>query len=166
MAMTASGEALLVRTVSGETLLYQPTALGGVQAINSANVDRIIAMNDLLRIERDFDNWVQLDQFRTEKIRATMPEIPLDLEHMTTDDVRPLIDLAEQWNKDNETERALALANRLLDDVAAVSDDDLLQQRLRAIVSQQRTVVMPLTEPKTPVERRAREVWETLRGTG
>lgn len=166
LAMSPSGEALVVRNLSGKINVYRPADFGGMLALDEGAVEEAIAANDLLRIDREFANWQELDDFRQEEVRRLVPPLELDIEGLTADDVRPLVDIAEQWGIDNDP-RAGELARRLLEDVPAAQQDDLLRQRLREVLAQRGRLVIPgENRPRSEIQQRAIERWRDVRQVG
>ena len=75
LAMTPSGEALIVRDERGETWIHQPESVGGVVLFDANLVEQAIAEHGLDRINREFANWQDLDQFRQERASAVTPDV-------------------------------------------------------------------------------------------
>jgi hypothetical protein len=167
IAMSPSGEPLItLDPASGRVSLYRRQAFGGTLPLRAQDVDWIVATNDLVRFDHDFANWQELAAFREKQIRKLTPQLDLDLGELTPEDVRPLVDVAEDWLNAGDTETSTALAARLLADVPSLQTDDVLRKRLLRVEEQRRKTILPLTEPRTETHRRAREQWKRVQGGG
>jgi hypothetical protein len=159
VAMARSGEALIIRAAGDRLLLYRAAGLGGTASLSAEDAERVIAAAGFDRIDADFADWAELDEFRTERVRTLLPPLADDLDTMTIADVTPLVDLAERWLKEGRTPAAAALARRLLDDVPALAAEEVATQRLRRIIVDESRLLLPPSQTRNPWKQRALDRW-------
>jgi hypothetical protein len=163
VAMTRSGATLVLRDRVDRLWLYPPEGAGRPRVVSPELADQVIARQDMERVDRDFQSWQDLDEFRQERASALTPTTIVDLQALDPDDIESLLGVAERWRAEGDAERARRLVIKLLGTPVARADE-ALHARLLALLERLEEPRLDIRPgPRTPRQAAARERWQQPR---
>lgn len=133
VAMARSGEAFVTSDDRHGLWLHMPPGAGGAGLIDEASVERAVAYHDFTRIDRDFETWAELDEFRQREAAKFAPPVEIDPAELDAEDVRDMLGVARRWATEGEAAQSNRLVRRLLTVPAAVANTDLLEEVVAAL---------------------------------
>ncbi len=163
VAMSRSGATLLVRDRTGRLWLYPPEAAGTPRVVDPEAAAQIIARADLEEIQQELPGWQELEAYRQQKAAELAPDPMVDLDDLDAEDAERLLETADRWITAGESERARRLAIRLLRAPVALNDPSVRERLVSMLERLEAPRLQLVTEPRTPIQRRARERWQMPR---
>ncbi len=160
VCMAPSGETFITRNERGLLWLHQPVGAGGAGPVSEATARIAVVEHGFDRVEREFESWDALDEYRLERAAQVTPPIVVDRDAFDVDDVRELLGVAERWAAGGDDVGARELVFELLK-VPVVREDDATYEQLLGFLGRlvrPRPIDVPL--PSDPRKRRAREAWK------
>lgn len=162
VCMAPSGETFVTRDERGLMWLHQPVGAGGAGPVDEATATFAVAQHGFDRIERTFDDWPALDDYRLERAALVTPAVVVDREAFDVHDVRRLLAVAQEWAAKGDALGASSLVLELLK-VPAVRDDPETYAALVEFLEgpgRPRPLLGP--PPASPLKAKARQVWKQL----
>ena len=160
VCMAPSGETFITRNDRGLLWLHQPVGAGGAGPVDEATARIAVAEHGFDRVEREFESWDALDQYRLERAARVTPPVAVDREALDLHDVHRLLGVAERWAAGGDEVGARELVFELLK-VPVVREDDATYEQLLGFLS---GLVQPSRiggpPPSDPLKIRAREAWK------
>lgn len=153
VSMARSGETFITGDPTHGLWLHLPPGAGGSGPLDEASAARAVADHGFVPIDREFATWAELDVFRQAQAAAAVPEVVVDRDNLTANDVARLLRVARRWISREEGSRARRLTFELLR-LPVVLDPDLhdqvvsLLEELMAGVPQ--FLRRPTADPRTP----------------
>lgn len=121
VAMSASGEACLVRDADGRTWLSSIYAVN--REIAPSEVDKFVAGHDWIRVNRTFATWPHLVEYRERAANQPPPPSSSPLNRYGVQDVRDVLDETLTAETDEEREVARSLLLQILKDCTVVRQE-------------------------------------------
>lgn len=162
LAMSSAGTTLVLCDRAGQRWLYPP-ANGQPRKLDAEQAERLIAHGELVRVERDFDSWADLDAFRQARAAEAMPSQAVDVELFDRHDIELMLNVARELLSEGDSERARLLVLRLLRAPVVTSDRDLYEQLLGFLDRLERPPLSLAAQPPTPLQQKAHERWGLAR---
>lgn len=131
--MTATGDVVFAEDGAGRIWLSEALSEDGPLLVDAAAVDDAVARHHLTRVDRSFDSWEELDDFRLQQAEAFLQRFAPRRHDLTADDVRRGLRQIERWVRRRERSMARRLALHLLAlDVVRI-DETLHREVVRAV---------------------------------
>ncbi len=160
LAMTATGDVVFAEDGAGQIWLSEALSEDGPLLVDAGAVDDAVAKHHLTRVDRSFDSWEELDDFRVQQAEAFLQRFAPRPHDLTADDVRRGLRQIERRIRKRERPIARRLALHLLDLDVVRLDETLHREVVRALdAATTPSGTTWLGQPAPPSERavRARE---------
>lgn len=161
VAMSASGETLVVRDGDGQLWLVRAEGAGVPLLLDDVRADHAVDRYGLDRVGQTFSNWKELDGFRQQRAGAITPEVIVDAGAFDHADVRELLAVGRRWAAEGQRHRAARLATALLGVPVVRADDSLFAETKKLLGQCLEPEPAYPSEPATSLQSEARQRWRT-----
>lgn len=155
VSMARSGETFVTRDPLHGLWLHLPPGARGSGPLDEEAAARAVVDHGFVPIEREFATWAELDDFRQARAAEAVPDVVVDRDQLTADDIAGMLRVAGTWIAREEGHRARRLAFELLRVPVVRADPDLYDQVISMLQELTGGTVAPLlqrppSDPLTP----------------
>ncbi|MFF1389107.1 hypothetical protein [Rhodococcus erythropolis] len=128
IAMPPSGETFFVRDGFGITWLVRPPGAGIPLRSDTESAERAVSHQSWDRIDRLFDSWSALDEYRKHAAEKVSAGREIDLSRFSHNEVDRILTRHATPNTPEEIRRARIIVARLINECTIVHENDELRE--------------------------------------